>query len=145
MADDGSLNRIDHVLGDVGGEVTNTFQLARHGELMDELFNPFGVSPNLLLDEHVHLSIELIDFLVRRTDLPCQHLILPHESIQALTHHRLRLCTITSRSRGRVASGYMVRYSARRAMFTAWSAMRSRSLLILSTATTKRKSIATGW
>ncbi len=41
--------------------------------------------------------------------------------------------------------GFSANEAALRAMFTARSPIRSRSLFIFSTATTKRRSIATGW
>jgi hypothetical protein len=65
-----ALHGVDHVFGDIRGEVANTLQMAGDGKEIEEPLDIIRTRPDLVLDENVHLAVVLIDLGIRLAHLP---------------------------------------------------------------------------
>jgi hypothetical protein len=71
MANDDTFNHVDYILGNIGGLVGDTLQVAGDEEEMDENLYLLGVFFYIILNEEEYFFIHLIHFVVGSADLPC--------------------------------------------------------------------------
>ena len=91
MADDLAFDHVDHILGDVGGVVSDALQVPRDAEQVNQALDMFGMLQNALFDKVIHLFVHRIDLIVTPTDLIGQSAIHMDQGADAVTEHRLCL------------------------------------------------------
>ncbi len=145
MPVDLALDHIEDVLGDVRRVVRKPLQLSGHAEQEDGGVEMLGVGAYDVLEGLDEIRVERVDLIVGGEDRRALAASWCTSESSARSMIALVRSAITDNPWGTGTGCSQASEIARSAMLTPRSPMRSSSLLILTTATMKRRSLATGW
>jgi hypothetical protein len=83
MPHDLSVHQVDHILGDIGGQVSDALQAARDADEIHKIADLIRVLPHLFFDEPVHAAVDIIDLVVSGQHLSGGGGVLLDEGVEA--------------------------------------------------------------